>query len=312
MDNLIFSLNVVMPLLILMFLGAFLRKIKIFNEDFLADLNSFTFKVTLPILLFNNIYNSEISDEINLKVIFFAVIIVFVTIGILFILVPKFVKENKDRGVIIQGLYRSNFILFGIPLSTNIFGEEGLAVVTTLVAIIIPIYNFMAVVILDVFTDEKLSYKKTVLSILTNPLIIGSLLGIVASFMKISLPYPLVKTISDIGRTATPTALMALGGSIEIRNIWKNIKYLAVVTVGKLFIIPAIVILISVAFGFRGVELCALFSMVAPSTAVSSYTMAQQCDCNHELAGQIVFLSTVISPFSIFLFIFLLKSAAIF
>ncbi|HKM00540.1 MAG TPA: AEC family transporter [Sedimentibacter sp.] len=312
MDNLLFSLNVVLPLVLLMFLGTFLRKIKIFDKDFLKKTNKFAFKVLLPVLLFNNIYNSKISEEINLKFIIFAVSIVLVTIGIMFIVVPKLEKDNRNRGVIIQGLYRSNFILFGVPLCINIFGDEGAGVVTTLIAIIIPLYNFLAVVILDVFTEEKINYKKTALSILKNPLIIGSLLGIAASTLQINLPSSIEKTISDIAKAATPIALMALGGEIEINNMWKNLKYLVWVTLGKLFIIPAIVILVSVAFGYKGVELCALFCMVAPSASVSSYTMAQQCDCNHELAGQIVFFSTIVSPFSIFLFIFILKTIDLF
>jgi len=311
-DNLIFSFNVVLPLVLLMFLGAFLRKIKIFDKDFLKKTNNFAFKVLLPVLLFNNIYNSEISEEISLHIIIFAISIVLATIGIMFIVVPKLEKDNRNRGVIIQGLYRSNFILFGMPLCSNIFGEKGMGVVTALVAIIIPLYNFLAVVILDIFTEEKLNFKKTAISIMKNPLIIGSLLGILASLLQIKLPHAIEKTVSDIAKTATPIALMALGGEIEINNIWKNIKYIVWVTAGKLFIIPAIVILASVAFGYKGVELCALFSMVAPSTSVSSYTMAQQCDCNHELAGQIVFFSTIVSPFSIFLFIFILKTVGLF
>ncbi len=312
MDNLIFSLNVVLPLLLLMFLGTFLRKIKIFDKYFLKKTNNFAFSVLLPVLLFNNIYNSEISEEVNLQFILFAISIVLLTIGIMFIIVPKFEKDNRNRGVIIQGLYRSNFILFGVPLCINIFGEEGAGIVTALIAIIIPLYNFLAVLILDVYTDEKVSYKKTVMSILKNPLIIGSLLGITMSALQIKLPTPVEKTISDIAKAATPIALMVLGGEIEIKNMWGNMKYLVWVSLGKLFIIPALVVLVSIAFGYRGVELCALFSMVAPSASVSSYTMAQQCDCNYELAGQIVFFTTIVSPFSIFLFIFILKTAGLF
>lgn len=312
MDNLIFSLNVVLPLVLLMFLGTFLRRIKIFDKDFLKKANNFAFKVLLPVLLFNNIYISEISEDISLKFIAFAISIVLVTIGIMFIIVPKLERDNRNRGVIIQGLYRSNFILFGVPLCYNIFGEKGIGAVTALIAIIIPIYNFLAVIILDIFTEEKQGIKKTVKSIAKNPLIIGSLLGILTYTLQIKLPYAIEKTISDIAKTASPIALMILGGEIEIDNMWKNMKQLAWVSVGKLLIIPSFVILVSVAFGYRGAELCALFSMVAPSASVSSYTMAQQYDCNHELAGQIVFFSTVASPFTIFLFIFILKTAGLF
>lgn len=312
MENLLFSINVVLPIFLLMCLGAFFKKIELVDTPFLAKANNFAFKALLPVLLFNNIYKSEISEEVNIKLIFLAVSIVFITIGMLFILVPKFEKDNRNRGVIIQGLYRSNFVLFGVALCTNMFGESGLGVVTTLVAIIIPIYNFMAVIILDIYANDKSDIKKTIINIMKNPLIVASILGIIASSLGIKFPSFLEKTISDVAKTATPIALMVLGGDIEIKNIGKNLKYINIVILGKLFIIPAIVSFVTYLFGFRGPELSAIFSMVAPPVAISSYTMAQQYDCNYELAGQLVFVSTLLSPFSIFIFIYFFRTVGLF
>lgn len=312
MENLIFSINVVLPIFLLMCLGTFLRKIKIFDKEFLDKGNNFAFKVLLPTLVFNNIYISQIADEVNIKLIEFAVCIVLGTIGIMFIVVPRLVKDNSNRGVIIQGIYRSNFVLFGVPLSSNIFGESNLGVVTTLIAIIIPIYNFMAVIILDWYSNDKSDFKKIFLGIVKNPLIIGSLLGIIVSFLKIKLPVFIEEIISQVAKTATPFALMVLGGDIKVGNIRNNLKYIVPVSMVKLVILPTIVMVISVALGYRGVELGALFSMVSPSVAVSSYTMAQQYDCNYELAGQFVFITTLFSPFTIFLFIFFMKTVGLF
>lgn len=312
MENLIFSLNVVAPIFLLMCVGAFLKRVKIFDSEFLVKANTFAFQVLFPVLLFNNIYKSKVSGDVNIKLIIFAIAVVFAIIGISLFAVPKFEKDNKNRGIIIQGLYRSNFVLFGVSLSQNIFGDAGLAAVTTLVAIIIPIYNFMAVIILDMFSNDKSDIKKNIISIVKNPLIIGSVLGIIVSALGIKLPVFIENTIGDMADMATPLALMALGGDIEINNIRKNLNYITVVTIGKLLVIPAVVIVMAYAFEFRGPELGALFSMVAPSVAVSSYTMAQQYDCNYELAGQLVFVSTMFSPFTIFIFIFVLKTVGVF
>lgn len=312
MDNFIFSLNVVLPLVFLMFIGSFLRRINIFDEDFLRKLNKITYCVLLPVLLFNNIYTSKVSGEIDLEFIIFFVILALAVIGILLIVIPKYEKDNRNRGVLIQGLFRGQFVFFGIPLMANIFGDEGLVVLSTLIAIIVPIYNFLAVIILDLFTDERHNYKATIISILTNPLVIGSLLGIAASVLQIKLPSALNKTIADISKTVTPISLMILGGVIQICSIWKNRKKLILIAAVKLFIIPSITALVAIFFGYRGVELGAVLSMIAPPTAVASYTLAQQHDCNDELAGQIVFFTTLISPFSIFLFIFVFKTFGLF
>jgi predicted permease len=312
MDNFIFSLNVVLPLVFLMFIGSFLRRINIFDEDFLRKLNKITYCVLLPVLLFNNIYSSTLSGEIDLKFIIFFVVLALAVIGILLIVIPKYEKDNRNRGVLIQGLFRGQFVFFGIPLMANIFGNEGLVLLSTLIAITVPIYNFLAVIILDLFTDERHNYKDTIISILTNPLVIGSLLGIAASVLQIKLPSALDKTIADIAKTVTPISLMTLGGVIQICSIWKNRKKLILIAAVKLFIIPSITALVAIFFGYRGVELGAVLSMIAPPTAVASYTLAQQHDCNDELAGQIVFFTTLISPFSIFLFIFVFKTFGLF
>jgi predicted permease len=312
MENLIFSINVVLPMFLIMCLGVFLRKINIFDERFLKTANSFTFKVLLPALLFYNIYSSNLSDSFNGKLVVFAVATVLITISLLFIIVPIFEKDNRNRGVMIQGLYRGNFVLFGIPLCTNIFGDVSTGITSMLIAVVVPLYNFFAVIVLDVYSKDELDIKNTLISIMKNPLIIGSIAGILLSLLKIKLPISLEKTIYDISKIATPLALILLGGEFKIGNVYKNIKNITIVCLGKLVIIPTIVFSIAIAIGFRGVEIGALLAMIASPVAVSSFIMAQHYNSNDELAGQIVFVSTTLSSISIFVFIYIFKVTGIF
>jgi len=311
-ENLIFSINVVLPMFLIMCLGVFLRKINIFDEKFLKTANTFTFKVLLPTLLFYNIYTSNLSDSFNGKLVLFAVSTVIITIALLFVIVPKFEKDNKNRGVLIQGLFRSNFVLFGIPICTNIFGDVSIGVTSMLIASIIPLYNFFAVIILDVYSKDKLEIKSTVISILKNPLIIGSATGILLSLLNIKLPTAIENTIYDLSKIATPFALVLLGGEFKIGNVYKNIKNIIIVCLGKLVVIPTIVLSIAIMLGFKGVELGALLAMIAAPVAVSSFIMAQQYNANDELAGQIVFISTTFSSITIFIFTYIFKTVGLF
>lgn len=312
MENLIFSINVVLPMFLIMCLGVFLRKINIFDDKFLKPANSFAFKVLLPTLLFYNIYSTDLSYSFNGKLVIFAVAIVLITIALLFIIVPRFEKDNRNRGVIIQGLFRSNFVLFGIPLCTNIFGDVSTGITSMLIAVVVPMYNFFAVIVLDIYSKDKIEIKNTIISIMKNPMIVGSLLGIIFSLLNIQLPSSLEKTIYDISKIATPLALMLLGGEFRIGKLYKNIKHVLVVCFGKLVLIPVVVFSIAILLGFRGVELGALLAMVASPVAVSSFIMAQYYNSNDELAGQIVFVSTTLSAFTIFGFIFTFKSIGLF
>lgn len=311
-ENLIFSINVVLPMFLIMCLGTFLRKINIFDEEFLKTANRFTFKVLLPALLFNNIYKSKITDTFNAKLVIFAVCTVLIVITLLVIIVPKLEKNNKNRGVLIQAMFRSNYVLFGIPLCTNIFGESSIGITSMLIAVIVPLYNFMAVIILNIYSKDKVQIKDTVLDVLKNPLIVASTLGIAASLLNIKLPTSAEKTISDVAIIATPLALMILGGEFEISNVYKNINYIFTVCLVKLIFVPGMVLPLAVLFGFRGIELGTLFSMITAPVAVSSFTMAQHCDANYELAGQIVFITTILSSLTIFMFIYILKILALF
>jgi len=311
-ENLIFSINAVLPIFLLMCLGMFFRRINLFDDNFISKANKFAFKILLPAHLFNNIYKSEISKTVDVKLIIFALVINVLIIGTMSVIVPKFERDKRNISVMIQGLYRSNFVLFGVPLSINLFGDSNVVTVITLIAIMIPFFNFTSVILLDWYSNDRSDYKKTAISIIKNPLIWGCILGIAVSVLNINIPQFAEKTVNEVAKMATPLALMALGGEIKIENTGKNLRNIAFVTVGKLLAVPAFVIAAGLAFGFRGVELGALFSMAAPSISVSSYTMAQQCDCNSELAGQLVFITTLFSPLTIFLFVFLLKSVGIF
>jgi len=312
LKNLLFSINVVLPMFLIMCLGVFLRKIKIFDEVFLKKANSFTFKVLLPVLLFYNIYSTDLSYSFNGQLVMFAVASILITVALLFIIVPRIEKDNRNRGVMMQGLFRSNFVLFGIPLCTNIFGDVSTGITSMLIAVVVPMYNFFAVIILDVYSKEKLDIKNTVVSIVKNPLIIGSVIGIIVSLLNIKLPSSIEKTLCDISKIGTPLALMLLGGEFKMGKLYKNIKNILIVCIGKLVFIPAVIFAIAIKIGFRGVELGALLSMVASPVAVSSFIMAQHYNANDELAGQIVFVSTTMSTFTIFMFIYIFKSLELF
>ena len=124
MENLILSINVVLPLFLTMALGYVLKCLKMFDDNTLKVMNSIAFKVFLPLLLFYNIYKTDLNGAINLKLMFFALLSVTITFLILCIFIPFIEKDNKKRGVLIQGIFRSNFVIFGLPVASSLFGDD--------------------------------------------------------------------------------------------------------------------------------------------------------------------------------------------
>lgn len=307
MENLVISLNVVLPLFLLIALGYALKRLKMYDEVTLKNINKLVFKVFLPVYLFHSIYSTDLSAVFDIKVILFAIAGLLIWFLLLMFFIPRMEKDNAKRGVMIQGMFRSNFVLFGLPVAISLCGEENIGITSLLLGIIVPIYNVLAVITLETFRGTKPSVKKIVIGIIKNPLIIASVLGVGMYLLQIELPYTIEKTVVDIGKVATPLALIALGGGFAFHKVKGDIKQLMVSVVGKLVISPLFMVTAAVLLGFRNEVLVPILLMSGAPTAVSSYTMAEQMGGDGELAGEIVVFTTGISIATIFVWVFILK-----
>lgn len=309
MENLILSLNVVLPLFITMSLGYFLKYLNMFDNNTLDTMNNITFKSFLPMLLFYNIYKTDLQGVFNLKLMIFSATCVIALYLILYLIVPLIEKDNKKRGALLQGLFRSNFVIFGLPITESLFGSEKVGVAALLIAVIVPLFNILSVLALETFRGSKPDFRKISIGIIKNPLIIASCLGILTLLLKIKIPTAIEKTISDVSKIATPLSLILLGASFKFDNIKKYIKQTTIAVVGKTILTPCIILPICIMFGYRGVELSTLMIIFAAPTAISSFTMAQQMDSDSDLAGQIVVFTSAFCVVTVFMWIFILKQS---
>lgn len=307
MENLIISLNVVLPLFFAMALGYALKRLGMYDGATLKTINKLVFKVFLPVYLFYSIYSTDLSMAFNPKVMIFAVVGILVWFLLLMFMVPLFEKDNAKRGVMVQAMFRSNFVLFGLPVAISLCGEDKIGITSLLMGIVVPIFNVLAVITLEVFRGGKPSVKKIIIGIVKNPLIIASVLGVLFYLLKIDLPYAVEKTVVDFGKVATPLALMALGGEFRFSKVKGDIRQLLFSVAGKLIISPLFMVTAAILLGFRNEVLVPVLLMAGAPTAVSSYTMAQQMGGDGELAGEIVVFTTGMSIVTIFVWIFVLK-----
>ena len=299
------SFNVVAPIFLLMVVGFFLKKIKILSEKTVKEMNAAVFKVFLPAMIIKNVYESEISEVFNPGLVLFAVVSVIATAAIIFCVVPLFVKDESRRGVIIQGMFRANFVIFGIPVSEAVCGGSVSGSAAVLIAVIVPIFNFMAVIALEIFNGGKPDFLKVLKGIVKNPLIISSVLGLAVNFFGVKAPSVIEATVKNLSSIATPLALVFLGASINLKAIEKNTIPLIWTILVKLVLLPAVCLTAAAyIFGIRGADFVILISLFASPTAVSSFTMAQQMGGDSELAGQIVMFGTVVCAVTVFLWIF--------
>lgn len=310
MESLLFSLNATVPVFMMMILGMIFKKLGWIDDDFANKMNKFVFLVPLPILLFEDLATTDFTQAWDTKFVLFCFIVTILSISIACI-VSLFPKDRTIQGEFIQSSYRSSAALLGIALIQNIYGNAAMAPLMIIGSV--PLYNIMAVVVLSFFQPhrkklDKEIWLKTLKGIVTNPIIIGIVVGLLWSVLKLPMPTILHKTVSNIGATATPLGLMAMGASFHTDKALQKIKPILLSSFIKLFGFCIIFLPLAITLGFRSEKLIAILVMLGSSTTVSCYVMAR--NMNHEgiLTSGVVMLTTILSGFSITFWLYLLRS----
>lgn len=307
MGSFVVAFNAVMPVVLLVAFGYFLKQQRYFIKTTIAQLNKLCFDLLLPIVTFDNIRRTNLNEVFDLRFVLYAAGSIFIAIFLLVILVPLFETDRKKQGVIIQGTFRSNFVMLGIPLSSYIAGENSVVLASMLIMVIIPVFNAAAVILLSIYGGCTVNKKRLITDVLKNHMIIASALGIIVSLLHSPIPHFLDKSLTDIGKVGSVFPIIVLGAMLDFSKLSANFKNLLITVMGKLIGMPLIFITSAVYLGFSSNEIVALVALYGSPTAVISAVMAEQLGCDHELAAQVVVFSTVISCITIFGIVFVLS-----
>ena len=313
MENLMLSANAVLPMFMLLAAGFLSQKAGVLTREDVPRFNKVAFRIFLPCLLFYNIYCSDLSAAVKPGLIIYAVCGVLLVFAAAYLSVQHLVRREDWKGVIAQGIFRSNFVIMGIPIAQALVGADQLGAVTVLIAVVVPLFNFLSVYVLERFRGGNVNVRKVLLEVAKNPLIISSLLGILCQLLGIRLPGLLEQTVSSLSVIASPLQLFLLGAFFRFDGLGRYIKPLTAVTTVKLFVTPALLLGTAALLGIRGGDFVGLIGIFASPTAVNSFTMVQQMDCGDaELAGDIVVMTSAVSILSFFLWILIFKNFGIF
>ena len=312
MENLMISANAVLPMCLVMALGYGTRRLGWLRREEISTINKIAFRIFLPCLLYYNIYCSDLSGSFDPLLMAYAVGGVLLTFGLALGYTLLTEKLPERRGVLIQGMFRSNYVIMGIPVATALLGADQLGTVSILIAVIVPLFNMLAVVVLEVFRGQKPKPLHFLGQIAKNPLVIGSVLGILTLVAGIRLPHILEQTIHSVSAIASPLQLFLLGAFFQFSGLKTYRRELVTVSIAKLIVSPGLFLGLGALLGFRGVAFVSLIGIFASPTAVNSFTMAQQMGGDAELAGDIVVTTSAASILTMFLWIFLFKSLGMF
>lgn len=312
MENFIFSINVTIPIFLVMVLGWFLKQIGMLNDNFVTVANKFNFQVTLPFLLFRDISSVDIKAVFDLEYVLFCAVASSVCFWVIWGGAKLFLKDRTMRGAFVQASFRSSAAVMGLAFIQNIYGQSAMGPLMIIGAV--PLYNIYSVIVLtfeaesNVGSNPKEKIKGACVNILKNPIIIAIFLGIIVSLLEIDFPVLIDKTVNNVAQMATPLALIALGAGFEGRKALAKIKPTLVASFVKLVAQAAVFLPVAAWMGFDGEKMVALIVMLAAPATPSCYIMAKNMDNDGVLTASIVVATTLLAAFTLTGWIFLLKT----
>ena len=327
MGDLVFSINAIMPIVLRVCLGYFLRRVGLLPRSLAAAVNRLVFRVFLPAMLFLNVYKIQSLGETSFSYIVYVLIF---TVCIFLLGIPLamlITQDNQQRGPVLQGLFRSNYALVGISLATSLYGELGGIVASMLSAFFVPLLNILSVVALSIFgskNSKKPDPRNILLGIVKNPLIQAIALGAISLlirslFVRCGIAFrltdlkPVYTVLTSLSSVATPLALITLGAQFELSAIPALKKQIIWTVLTRCILIPVAALGLAYAIGiFEGAHFAAFVAAYASPVAVASVPMAQDMDADAALAGQLVVWTTLVSGFTIFAVTFVLKTIGVF
>ena len=307
MENLVLSFHAVAPMFLIILTGFAMRAFHIVGDTTVSQMNKLLMRSMVPVMMFQNIRTSDTSSIVLPSLLIFAVLTVIGMYAFSFLVGVTIEKANTRRSVVIQALYRGNVMAMAVPLMQSLFGEAGQGALMVCLAVVVPMFNVLAVFTLELFQSGKPNLPAILKGVATNGIILGCLAGTVFYLFQIPLPYVVEHACEQLSGATTPLILLLLGASFRVQAVRRDLRILLICTAGRLILVPAVVIAAAAALGFRGVELVCAMSISACPVAVMSYTMAEQAGADKDLAAECIVFTSMFSCLTLFFWIFFLK-----
>lgn len=312
MENFIYSINVTMPIFLVMVIGYILKQIGMLNDNFVTVANKFNFKVTLPFMLFKDIAGVDIKAVFDIKYVLFCAIVSTICFWVVWGTAKLLVRDKTIRGAFVQSSFRGSAAVMGLAFIQNIYGSSAMGPLMIVSAV--PLYNIFSVIVLtfeandSTNIDKKAKIRQAGMNICKNPIILSILAGLIVGLLGIQFPTLVNKTISNVAQMATPLALITIGAGFEGRKALAKIAPTMEASTIKLVLQPLVFLPVAAWMGFSGEKMIAILIMLASPTTPSCYIMAKSMNNDEVLTASVIVTTTLMAAFTLTGWIFLLKT----
>lgn len=290
-----FAFSVIGPVVLLIVFGYGLYKSGLMNDDFVERASRLIFNFALPALLFTTISKSNVDVVSNADMILIGVTSTIGICAVLMLICPYLVTKRSDRGVVIQGAFRSNMGIIGLAYCANAYGDAGLALGSIYLGALTIVYNVVSVGILNFYLDSKTSFLKVLKGVLSNPIILSIVAALLVSKFNVKLPSILLNSAGYFAQLTLPLALLCTGAALRFSSFKNDAKAAALSILVKCLIYPSVIVMSAIYFNISGITLGVMYLMSIAPTAAASYVMVRKIGGNHQLAAHIIAISTILS-----------------
>ncbi len=314
LQNFLFSLNVSLPIFILLALGWLVKRSGMLDEGFFSSASTLVFNVALPAKLF---YDTATSDFSQFSPVFIFVCMLGTTAFFLlsWAVGALLLKKHPEKvGAFAHGAFRGNYVYIGFALMQNILGTSVIPLSATLAsAFVLPLYNVYAVILLTVTgrTGKKIDVRNILMQIIKNPMILGIVCGLPFALLRVELPFAITKSLGYLGGLCTPLALLVIGASIQFSEIAHDIKPILGACSLKLLLQPVVMVAVGLLLGLSNEQLLVLFILFGVPSAANVYIVTKKMGGDADLASGIIVVSVLLSMLTMTAGIFILRTMGV-
>lgn len=331
-------LSITVPIFIFVAAGYVLRQKGIIGVETRNFLSRLVYYFAFPALTFKSIVSFNFASTFRLKLVAHNILVTCMVFVFAF-LVSFMIKNARSRGAFNMSCFRSNQGYMGLPVVNGFYGGEAMSRAAVVNGFDSPVVIILSVFALEIFRGRRLAaqpgndvtidkvkeakskeakskedvrvFGDGLVSFITNPFIITSVLGLVLSYFRV----PVLKIgvldefLKVAGGMALPLALISIGCSIEIKHLKNSLMLVLGASIVKLLIMPVLAFFLAYfLFDFRSTDLGMSVILTATPTSVSSYIMACEMDTDEELSATTIGFTTFISVITISLIQYVLKN----
>jgi len=301
-------INTLLPVFLIIALGALLRKTKFLSAEFVTSMNRLVFWIGLPCLLFYKVatagYDYRLAGRTGLVMItgMLSCIVIAYIVAFIIRIPPGAV------GTFVQGTFRGNLYYVGLALIIYSFagtGSETSArmenIAILVMALLVPVYNISSVIVLLASQHKLDRYVplKVARQVITNPLFLACVAGVVYSQIFPPLPLVITRALSAVGQISLPLALICIGAVLAQSKIAGCGIPAFAASIIKIAVAPIVGFWAARLMGLGAGETRIVLLFLACPTAVTSYVMAEQLGGDGKLSAAIIVVSTILSIFSL-------------